>query len=156
MISLGPGEVVKASSHVKVAYPHGKAPIATYVFQYRTRSKSNSRTRLMNTNADICAEDLQVEGIIERSPSPVPLEERDPDELTPDELRELVRRSRAEKASAVKIKQEVKREKRAREHLDGSTSADEEGDVTIMSENNKRQRTRASMENAEVVDLSDD
>jgi hypothetical protein len=110
----------------------------------------------MNTNADICAEDLQVEGIIERSPSPVPLEERDPDELTPDELRELVRRSRAEKASAVKIKQEVKREKRAREHLDGSTSADEEGDVTIMSENNKRQRTRASMENAEVVDLSDD
>jgi hypothetical protein len=156
MISLGPAKVVKESTHFKVAYPYGAAPIATYVFQYRTRSKSTSKTSLTNLDAHNCADDLQVEGIIERPPSPVPLEERDPDELTPDELRELVRRSRAEKASTVKIKQEVKREKRARKHFDGGHGGDDEGDVTIMSENNKRRRTRASMDNAELIDLSDD
>jgi hypothetical protein len=35
--------------------------------------------------------DLQVEGVIEHPPSLVPLEERDPDELTPVELREQSR-----------------------------------------------------------------
>jgi hypothetical protein len=99
--------------------------------------------------------DLQAEGIIERTPSPVPLEERDPDELTPDELRELVRRSRAEKASAVKTKQEFKREKRTRES-DSGTEDYAGGGVTIISENNKRKRAKESMENVEVIDLSDD
>lgn len=99
--------------------------------------------------------DLEIEGIVERTPFPIPLEERDPDELTPDELRELVRRSRAEKAAAVKIKQEPKREKRARKHSDGVNDDDPEGDVTVMSESNKRKRTRESMETAAVIDLSD-
>jgi hypothetical protein len=56
----------------------------------------------------------------------------------------------------VEIKKEIKREKRARQRSATlSNNDDDEGDVTIMSENNKRQRTRASMENAEVIDLSD-
>jgi len=54
----------------------------------------------------------------------------------------------------VKVKKEFKREKRARQRS-ATLSDDDEGDVTIMSENNKRRRTRASMENAEVIDLSD-
>lgn len=41
-------------------------------------------------------------GLIERSPSPTPLEDRDIDQLTLEEARELVRRSREE----TRIKQE--------------------------------------------------
>lgn len=97
--------------------------------------------------------DLEIEGIIERAPSPVPLIDRDPDDLTPDELREQNRLLRQSRPS-VKVKKEFKREKRARQRS-ATLSDDDEGDVTIMSENNKRRRTRASMENAEVIDLSD-
>lgn len=117
---------------------------------------SNDPPKYTCTFADQNAEDLQVEGIIERSPSPVPLEERDPEELTAEELRELVRRSRAEKATVAKVKREIKREKRTRER--SATLSDDgqgEGDVTFMSESSKRQRTRESMEGAEVIDLDD-
>ena len=50
-------------------------------------------------------------GLIERSPSPTPLEDRDIDQLTLEEARELVRRSREE----TRIKQEegVRREQSA-------------------------------------------
>jgi len=49
--------------------------------------------------------DLQIERIVPRSPSPVPLEEKDPDELTAEEARELVRQQRVgdEKAHRAKI-----------------------------------------------------
>ena len=105
---------------------------------------------------DPSTEDLEVEGIVERAPSPVPLVDRDPDELTADELREQVRLLRA-RQPAVKIKQEVKREKRARERSATlGSDDDEEGDVTFVSETNKRRRTRDSMEGEEVIDLSDD
>jgi hypothetical protein len=99
--------------------------------------------------------DLEIEGIIEREPSPVPLVDRDPDDLTPDELREQNRLLRQRRPS-VKIKKEFKREKRSRRRsaTPGNDDEDESG-VTIVSETNKRRRTRESMENAEVIDLVD-
>jgi len=106
---------------------------------------------------DTDTDDLQVEGIIERTPSPVPLEERDPEELTPEELRELVRRTRAEKASTTKVKQEFKPEKRVRERSATlGNDDDEEGDVTVTSHTDRRKRARASMEGAEMIDLTED
>jgi len=99
--------------------------------------------------------DLEIEGIIERAPSPVPLVDRDPDDLTPDELREQNRLLR-ERRPSVKIKKEVKREKRARQRSATLSDDNDEGDVTFVSETNKRRRTRESMENSEVIDLGDD
>lgn len=102
--------------------------------------------------------DLEIEGIIERAPYPVPLVDRDPDGLTPDELREQNRLLRERRAS-VKIKNEFKREKRTRQRsatLSNDDDDDDEGAVTFVSETNKRRRARESMENAEVIDLTGD
>jgi hypothetical protein len=118
--------------------------------------------------------DLEIEGIIERAPSPVPLVDRNPDELTPEELREQIRLLR-ERLPAVEIKQESKPAKRTRKRSlalrndndggdddddddndDNDDDSGDDGDVTFISENNKRRRTRESMENAEVIDLSGD
>lgn len=71
---------------------------------------------------------------------------------------------------AVRIKQESKPAKRARKRSialrkengnaggndDSGDDSDDNGDVTFVSESNKRRRTRESIENAEVVDLTDD
>lgn len=58
----------------------------------------------------------------------------------------------------MKIKKELKREKRARQRSATLSDDDDakEGDVTFVSETNKRRRTKESMENSEVIDLSDD
>lgn len=101
---------------------------------------------------------MEVEGIVERprSPTPpVPLEDRDPDELTPEELRQQVRLLRA---SQVKVKQEFKREKRARESSStaGNGEDDDDGDITMTSHSDRRKRARASVGGDEVVDLTDD
>lgn len=108
-------------------------------------------------------EDLEIEGIVERPRSPVPLTERDPDELTPDELREQNRLLRAQQASAANIKQEFKREKRARERSitlsDGNNDGDDsdEGEVTITGESDRRQkRARISAGAVDTVDLTED
>lgn len=115
-------------------------------------SLSPLRTLLTDYNIG----DLEIEGIIERAPSPVPLVDRDPDDLTPDELREQNRLLR-ERRPAVEIKKEFKREKRSRQRSTTlSNEDDDEGDVTFVSETNKRRRTRESMENSEVIDLGDD
>jgi hypothetical protein len=102
--------------------------------------------------------DLEIEGILEREASPVPLEDRDPGELTPDELREQVRLLR-QRQRTVEIKQEHKPKKRARARsatLGHDDDDDDEGDVTITSISDRRKRVRASIGDAEVVDLSDD
>jgi hypothetical protein len=56
----------------------------------------------------------------------------------------------------VEIKQEFKREMRARQRSATLSNDDDEGDITFVSETNKRRRTRESMEMSEVIDLSDD
>jgi hypothetical protein len=103
--------------------------------------------------------DLEIEGILEREASPVPLEDRDPDELSPAELREQVRLLRARQA-AVEIKQENKPQKRARARSvtlgHDDEDDDDDGDVTITSITDRRKRARASMEGAETIDLTED
>jgi hypothetical protein len=109
------------------------------------------------TSAHSNTGDLEIEGIIERPPQPIPLEERDPDELTPDELREQVPLLRAA-ATKVKVKQELKREKRALSvTLDADDNGDSgDGDVAITGASDKRKRARASAESVEVIDLTGD
>ncbi|KAH9825805.1 hypothetical protein Tdes44962_MAKER04016 [Teratosphaeria destructans] len=117
-------------SVMKVEYPYGKKPFLSAIYKYRSRR------------------DLQIEGIIPSSPSPVPLEERDPDDLTPEEARELVRRLRERQ---VEVEKEATHEKRSRESIAIDRN---EVDVTIASENgpsNKRPRLTV-----EIVDLTDD
>jgi hypothetical protein len=87
--------------------------------------------------------------------------DRNPDELTPDELREQVHLLRA-KHAAVEIKQENMPQKRARarsatlDHDDEDDDDDDEGDVTITSTSDRRKRARAGMEGAETIDLTED
>jgi hypothetical protein len=148
---------VPSVRYIDVTYPYGENPIATYIFQYRTRSKFHVCKFFRRVIADHNTGDLEIEGIVERAPSPVPLVNRDPDDLTPDELREQNRLLR-ERRPSVKVKQEFKREKRTRQSSAtlSSDDNDNEGDITFVSETNKRRRTKESMENAEVIDLSDD
>lgn len=148
--------------YVNVTYPYG-GPIATYVFQYRSRSKSKLITIREVSLLTLVLADLEIEGIVERPPSPVPLTERDPDELTRDELREQNRLLRAERASAAKVKKEVKREKRARERSvtlsdgNGNDHEDDEGEVTITGESDRRRkRARTSAGAVDTVDLTED
>ena len=68
--------------------------------------------------------DLQSLLIIERSPTPVPLEDRDENTLTPEEMRELLRRHRARDAAARQVKIEGQRNpKREREETITPTRA---------------------------------
>lgn len=102
--------------------------------------------------------DLEIEGIIERAPSPVPLIDRNPDELTADELREQNRLLR-ERQREVEIKQENKPQKRARAPsaaTPGNDDEDDEADVTITSYTDRRKRARASTEGVETIDLTED
>ncbi len=101
---------------------------------------------------------LQQEGIIERSPSPVPLEDRDPDDLTPEEARELVRRLRARQQDAAKIKQEnaVKAEKRSHSTFAEDEDSDGGSELEVIS-HNKRSRLSGSHDSGvEIIDLTND
>lgn len=95
--------------------------------------------------------DLQIEGIIPRSPSPTPLEERDPNDLSPEEARELVHRMRErDMQNNIKIKKEK------RNHANVAQDDEDEDEVTI-SEAPARKRHRGSTDSGiEVIDLSDD
>lgn len=80
----------------------------------------------------------------------MPLEERDPETLTLEESRELVRRMRAREADAVKIKKEVKEEKRlSKRHRDSASVTDDgsgndkfEDDVTMTASDRSRKRAK--------------
>lgn len=110
-----------------------------------------------SATADRYLGDLEIEGIIERPPSPVPLADRNPDDLTPDELREQVRLLRA-RESMVNVKQEFKREKRSRQRSVtlGAGEDDEEGNVTVTGQWDRRKRARASADGEDVVDLTEE
>lgn len=137
--------------------------------------------RVVGLFLTIAAGDLEIEGILERPPSPaplVPLEERDPDDLTAEELREQLRLLRAKQDAinvkqeamrasdaASNIKQELKRKNRKRERersvtlaLENNNEGNDDGDdeVTITAEWDRRKRARASAEGAQVIDLTED
>lgn len=100
--------------------------------------------------ANVFAEDLQIEGVIPRSPSPVPLEERDPDDLSPEEARELIRRMRTQGSEgAVKIK----KEKRSRPVEDDGEDDDE---VEVTGQHASKRSRLSTDSGVELVDLTDD
>lgn len=99
-------------------------------------------------STDVLVGDLQIEGLIPRTSSPVPLEERDPDDLSPEEARELVRRMRASRTDG-EVK--VKAEKRGRDDDQG-----EDDDVEVTDQRSTK-RSRMSTDSAvEIIDLTDD
>ena len=83
--------------------------------------------------------------IIPRTPSPEPLEHRDIDSMTEDEVRRALREARAAGARPrhSSVKQEVKREVKR-----------ERGDAS--DESKPAKRPRRSSEPTETVDLTDD
>ncbi|KAJ9609590.1 hypothetical protein H2200_005917 [Cladophialophora chaetospira] len=135
-------------------------PIAVFIFWYRSKSEC---TKATSGTADWQVEDaLQILGVLPRTPEPIPLEDRDPESLTREELVELARRQRAQReADKVKIKREeteahtrhfaatgVKRE--APEHNEGHEADDDGEDLSVISPLNKRARK------TETIDLTDD
>ncbi|KAI4714877.1 hypothetical protein J4E89_000560 [Alternaria sp. Ai002NY15] len=81
---------------------------------------------------------LRTLGFVPREPSPPPLEERPEEELTPEELRELVKQLKEHKAAAVKVKKEaVDKRKRVDEAVEPS---DSEEVTVVRSRDRKRHR----------------
>ena len=120
----------------------------------------------MDKTSDELSDDLQIEGIIPRSRSPVPLEDRDPDDLSREEARELVRRMRARYHEAGSVKKEkgnglvaVKNEKRHRSATMLSNNESNKDQVDFISENPAKKRQRSAFHaeiEIEVIDLSED
>jgi hypothetical protein len=92
--------------------------------------------------------------LIERSRSPTPLEDRDIDNLTLEEARELVRRSREE--TRIKQEREVKREqsalsgKSATSEQSGTSGRDNNGYVSCV----RTKHAKAIIEDA--IDLTEE
>ncbi|KAK5696687.1 hypothetical protein LTR97_007991 [Elasticomyces elasticus] len=132
------------------SFQKGVKPFATYIFKYRSKRTLYLPASFNAMLIDILG-DLQIEGVLPRTPSPLPLEERGPDSLTAEEARELVRQMRATQKDNV----QVKREKRERSGT--ALNDDDEDDARASSESRGRKRQRRSTDSAiDVVDLTDD
>ncbi|RMX82984.1 hypothetical protein D0869_05652 [Hortaea werneckii] len=108
---------------------------------------SNSGTARMVTA-------LQSMGILPRSPSPIPLEDRNIEDLDPEEMRELLRRQqRQRESSEVAIKREIKRE---RSEFEDDDDDDDGDDVEIVDRPEKKPRLDVDDPGTEVVDLCGD
>ncbi|KAF9693595.1 hypothetical protein EKO04_008533 [Ascochyta lentis] len=116
-----------------------RRPLATYTFKYRSRDALKSLL------------------LIPRSPSPVPLEDRDIDTLSPEELRELVLRQRDRDAAARAFKQEagVKRE-RTCERSSTLAGDDDDDEPSVVSTKRRREnyRTTITESGVEEIDLT--
>jgi hypothetical protein len=110
--------------------------------------------------------DLQIEGIIARSLYPVPLKDRNPQDLSAEQARELVRRMRARGALGVKLENQPKQERSIKRQRsidlrdeDGEDGEGGEDDFTIVSTNpaarGKRTRLGHSPD-VEILDLTGD
>ncbi|KAH6875377.1 hypothetical protein BKA58DRAFT_399585 [Alternaria rosae] len=97
-----------------------ESPFATFDFKYRS------------INA------LRALGLIPREPTPLRLEERPEEELSQDELRQLVKQFKEQKVAAVQVKKEaVDKRKRIDEAIE---SSDDEEVAVIRSRDRKRHR----------------
>ncbi|KAI6867216.1 hypothetical protein KC338_g3268 [Hortaea werneckii] len=109
-------------------------PFAIFEFRYRSHAA------------------LQSMGILPRSPSPTPLEDRNIEDLSPEEMRELLRRQqRQRESSKIPIKREIKRER-----IESEDDDDDGDDVEIVDQPEKKRRLDADAAGTEVVDLSGD
>ncbi|KAL1622094.1 hypothetical protein SLS54_005159 [Diplodia seriata] len=122
---------------------HQVQPFAEFIYQYRSKTA------------------LQAEGVIPRTPSPIPLEDRPLEELNPEELRELLRRSREKIAAATAVKNEseseVKSEVKSEDNAsaNGPKRAHDRSELEFVEARPvKRQRTSGSA--PVIIDLSDD
>jgi transcription antitermination factor NusG len=94
--------------------------------------------------------------IVPRSPSPVPLDDRDIDSLSPDDMRELIRRQRERDAAARVVKREhgIKRE-HSRERSGTSGTFDvNEGNVSVVSAKRRRLPVTIDEDGTETIDLT--
>ena len=91
--------------------------------------------------------DLQIEGILERSPSPVPLEERNLDTLTREELQQLLAQRNREREDYIR----VKREKRERSTTVGEDDNDE---VSFTGEGRSKRSRTSNDSGVELIDLT--
>ncbi|KAL1648462.1 hypothetical protein SLS58_002217 [Diplodia intermedia] len=110
-------------------------PFAEFIYQYRSKTA------------------LQAEGVIPRTPSPIPLEDRPLEELNQEELRELLRRSREKTAAATAVKTESESEVNA--SANGSKRAHDRSELEFV-EARPVKRQRASGSAPVIIDLSDD
>ncbi|GAB1742406.1 hypothetical protein NU219Hw_g7955t1 [Hortaea werneckii] len=111
-------------------------PFATFEFRYRSRVA------------------LQSMGILPRTPSPIPLEDRDIEDLNQEEMRELLRRQQRQRGSSeVPIKREIKRERIEFEDDDDDGDGD---DFEIVDRPEKKPRLDVDDAGTEVVDLCGD
>lgn len=91
--SLGPARSVRPRKVYTTMYiDPPDIPFATVEFRYR--SLGMWLMTLQTQTAHTCLEALKVEGVMPRSPSPMPLEERPIDSLSQQEMRELLIRQR--------------------------------------------------------------
>ncbi|KAH5442985.1 hypothetical protein HBI23_168540 [Parastagonospora nodorum] len=115
-----------------------KKPFAIFHFKYRSRDA------------------LKALMIIPRSPSPVPLEDRYVDTLSPQEMRQLLRRQRERQQAAQAVKQEqgVKHEC-SRERSRAIHDFDSDGDeVSFVSAKRRRHPVIIDGNGAETIDLT--
>ncbi|KAI6800849.1 hypothetical protein KC363_g3908 [Hortaea werneckii] len=109
-------------------------PFVTFEFRYRSRAA------------------LQSMDILPRSPSPIPLEDRNIEDLNSEEMRELLRRQqRQRESSEVAIKREIKRER-----IEFEDDDDDGDDVEIVHRPEKKPRLDVDDAGTEVVDLCGD
>lgn len=100
----------------------------------------------------IVAGALQSLGLLPRSPSPIPLEDRNIEDLSLQEAQELLRRQQGRFASnETSVKREMKRE-----HIGAGDDSDDGGDVEIVDLPEKRRRLNANGAGTDVVDLCGD
>ncbi|KAK4954400.1 hypothetical protein LTR10_007831 [Elasticomyces elasticus] len=136
--TLGEAIPAKAPNGYRMQWPCGDQPIATFEFLYRAHK------------------DLQIEGVLPRSSSPVSLEERDPESLTREEAIALVRRNQERGSAQVQVKQEYHTAKRSHQDaLEDDDADDPDLEVSFASERSKRSRMSGSS-GAEIIDLSED
>lgn len=92
-------------------------------------------------------DDLQIEGVLERSPSPVPLEERDPATLTREELQQLLAQRNREREDYLRVKRE-KRERSA------TVVDDNDDDVSFTGEGRSKRSRTSNDSGVELIDLT--
>ncbi|KAI4629228.1 uncharacterized protein J4E87_003490 [Alternaria ethzedia] len=110
-----------------------QSPFAEFTFKYRSRDALKSLL------------------IIPRTPSPVPLEERDVNSLTLEESRELIRIQRARGDATAVIKQEgIKRERSSTITGGGQ----DEDDVSFVSAKRRRLPVTLNENGVEIIDLT--
>jgi hypothetical protein len=129
-----------------------KKAFAVWTFKYRSKGiTSVISIEAIRANKCSLTAALQSLLIVPRSPSPVPLEDRDVDTLTPEEMRELLRRNAA--SQNVKREHGVKRE-RTRERSSTADELVDDDELSFVSAKRRRHPVILNEDGVETVDLT--